>query len=269
MQYLFETRATPAENLALDEALLDAAEAAVETRRAEQSEALPVLATKADERTTNSVGRGVADEVLRLWESPVPFVVLGSSSKHGVEANVETCERDGVPILRRSSGGAAVMAGPGCLMYAVILSYERRPELRDISAAHRFVIGSIVAALSKRVPVVDKDGTSDLVTGGRKFSGNSLRCKRDHFLYHGTILYDFPLDALPRYLGDPPRKPEYRRDRAHEEFVTNLPLPRDEIIAALREAFVAGPEIAATPNDRIAALVQDRYGRQDWTKRFE
>ena len=45
-----------------------------------------------------------------------------------------------IPILRRSSGGAAIVAGPGCLMYAVVLSYEARPELRDISRAHAFVL---------------------------------------------------------------------------------------------------------------------------------
>src|SRR5438128_2355942 len=106
------TLATPAENLALDEALLLNAE----------------TAAGEDE-----------GEVLRLWESPQPMVVLGSSSKFGVEANAEGCAKLDVPILRRASGGAAILAGPGCLMYAVVLSCRQRPALRSVDAAHHYV----------------------------------------------------------------------------------------------------------------------------------
>ncbi len=35
----------------------------------------------------------------------------------------------GIPVLRRASGGAAIVIGPGCLMYALVLSYELRPSL--------------------------------------------------------------------------------------------------------------------------------------------
>ncbi len=67
-------------------------------------------------------------------------------------------------------------------------------------------------------------GISDLVLGDRKFSGNSLRCKRDHFLYHGTLLYQFPLEQIGELLKMPARQPNYRQGRPHGEFVMNLPL---------------------------------------------
>ncbi len=118
MQYLDLTLTTPAENLALDEALLDEAE-------------------QADEPT----------ETLRLWEPAGPMVVLGRSSKAAEEANREACTRLDVPILRRVSGGAAIVAGPGCLMYALVLSYRLRPTLRAVDHAHRFVLGTMAAAL--------------------------------------------------------------------------------------------------------------------------
>src|SRR5262245_157649 len=99
---------TPAENLALDEALLLAAEESPEPQA-----------------------------VLRIWEPRQTFVVLGSSSRYETEANVDACAADGVPILRRPSGGAAIVTGPGCLMYAVVLSYEHHPHLQAIDEAHR------------------------------------------------------------------------------------------------------------------------------------
>ena len=44
-------------------------------------------------------------EVLRFWESPIPFVVLGVSQKLEQEVDEEACCRDKVPILRRCSAG--------------------------------------------------------------------------------------------------------------------------------------------------------------------
>ena len=66
-------------------------------------------------------------ERLRLWESPQAMVVVGRSSRVGDEVRVDVC-RAQVPVLRRVSGGATIVAGPGCLMYAVVLSYQLRPQ---------------------------------------------------------------------------------------------------------------------------------------------
>jgi len=210
MRCLDLTLPTPAENIALDEALLDAAE--------DQRE--PV-------------------ETLRFWESPLPAVIVGRSSKIALEVRQEACQRDGVPVLRRSSGGAAVVIGPGCLMYALVLNLARRPALRAVDAAHRFVLGTLAEALRPLVPEVRCRGISDLVLGERKFSGNSLRLKRHNLLYHGTILYDFRLEWIGRYLAMPPREPDYRNGRPHEQFVTNLPLHASEIRQAIQAAWAA------------------------------
>jgi lipoate-protein ligase A len=134
MRRLNLTLSTPAENVALDEALLDWAE----------------------ESATDT-------EVLRIWESPAPLVVAGRSTRAHQEIDVAECTRRGIPILRRSSGGAAIVAGPGCLMYAVVLSLSLRPELRDITRAHNFVLDRLAAAFRAFDVPVRCAGTSDLV----------------------------------------------------------------------------------------------------------
>ena len=146
MRYLDLTLPTAVENLALDEALLDETEAS-ET----------------------------PDETLRLWEPRQPMVVVGRSSQFGVEVRLDACRTLGIPVLRRPSGGAAIVAGPGCLMYALVLSYRLHPQLRILSEAHRWVLGTLAAALRAFAPGIKCQGTSDLAIGGRKFSGNSAR----------------------------------------------------------------------------------------------
>lgn len=232
------TLPTPAQNLALDEALLEAAD------------------------------EGEGGEVLRFWESPEPLVVLGRSSKIAEEVDQAVCREAGVPILRRCSGGATVMGGPGCLMYALVLSYQKRPALRLVDQAHQLVMGRLCEALRPLVAEIDFRGICDLTLGGRKVSGNALRCKRNYLLYHGTLLYDFDAAALDRMLGMPPRQPDYREGRSHAEFVTNLPTEPAALRAAVAGRWDADQPLKPWPRDRVAQLVQQRYGRADWNERL-
>ena len=236
MRYLDLTLPTPSENLAADEALVEEAEL---------------------------VGRPT--ETLRLWEPAEPIVILGRSSTIA-EVHLEACRRQGISILRRVSGGATIITGPGCLMYAVVLSYQLRPILRAIDHAHRFVLGTLRTALQPLVPGVRCRGTSDLAIGDLKFSGNSVRCKRDHLLYHGTLLYDFPLELVDRCLAMPSRQPDYRGGRTHGSFLTNLPLDAAALRRALLTAWDAHDPYANWPQDLTARLVAEKYGRPEWNE---
>ena len=238
MQLLELTLDTPAENIALDEALLLTAEAGDAT-----------------------------DEVLRIWEPRQCFVVLGSSSRIASEVNVEYCKAQGIDVVRRTSGGAAIVAGPGCLMYSLILSLAERPDLRSIDRAHRFVLDSLAAAFDRLFPGVARRGTSDLAIGDRKFSGNSLRLKRNHLLYHGTLLYDFPLDLIGVCLPTPPRQPAYRASRSHDDFIVNLPIDRRSIHAAVTTAFDASILRQRWPNELTTKLAAEKFTADDWTNR--
>ncbi|RIK77217.1 MAG: lipoate--protein ligase family protein [Planctomycetota bacterium] len=243
MYHLPLTLDMPAWDLALDEALLDAA-----------------------------VSGESPGEVLRIWEPRGFFVVLGRSSPAEREVRLAACQGDGVPLVRRPSGGATVVAGPGCLMYALVLDLGRRPELKAVDRAHALVLGRLQRALQALDATVARAGTSDLATsagGGRldpprKFSGNSMRLKRQRLLYHGTILYDFPLERVGRWLGDPVRRPAYRGRRDHGAFLTNLAAPRSAIVEALRAAWQADAPLADWPRDRTQRLAATRYATIVW-----
>jgi lipoate-protein ligase A len=239
MRYLDLTLPTLSENLALDEALLDEAE------RAET----PL-------------------ETLRVWEASSPGVVIGRSSRVAAEVRAEACEQLEVPVLRRISGGAAVVIGPGCLMYAVVLSLRLRPELRAIDRAHAFVLGRIAEALRAMMPGVMARGICDLTIDDKKFSGNGVRAKRNALLYHGTLLHGFPLEMVGRLLAMPPRRPEYRHDREHDAFVTNLPLDAAALCLALRSAWEANEPCPAWPQAETARLAAEKYSSREWNEQL-
>jgi lipoate-protein ligase A len=227
-----------AENLALDEALLLEAEEA---------------------------GAG---EVLRLWEWPRAAVVLGAACRLEEDVDVNACARDGVPILRRSSGGGTVLLGQGCLLYTLVLAYDRAPALTEIFSSYRYILERVAAALADVLPGMEVAGTSDLASAGQKFSGNSQQRKRGHLLHHGTLLYGFDRGQVGRYLRQPTRQPEYRRQRDHAVFLMNVPLPREEIERRLTAAWHAEELQPAWPAERVRELVETKYARPEWTRRL-
>jgi lipoate-protein ligase A len=235
MRLLDLTLATAEENLALDEALLDEAETA--------NEAL---------------------ETLRIWESTTPLVVVGRSSSIEREVNLPHCRECGIKVLRRTSGGAAIVTGPGCLMYSLVFSYDMRPALRSLDRAHALVLSTIATALLPAVPQIARHGTSDLAIGSLKCSGNSVRCKRRAMLYHGTLLYDFDVALIEHCLRMPPRMPEYRHGRSHSDFVTNLPLDVRAIRKALIGAWGNPPARVDFPRERVSQLATTRYSQPSW-----
>jgi lipoate-protein ligase A len=226
-----------AENLALDEALLLEAEG------------------------------GVGGEVLRLWECPVPAVVLGSGGVLAEDVDEGACRRDGVAVLRRSSGGGTVLLGPGCLCYSLVLAYERSEALREIPHSYVFILDSLRAALLDLLPGLGPAGTSDLMAGGLKVSGNAQQRKRRHLLHHGTLLYDFDVGRVGRYLRAPARQPEYRRQRGHQEFLRNIAATAGELRRRLRAAWPVTRERPDWPAEEVRRLVAEKYGRQEWTRR--
>jgi lipoate---protein ligase len=230
------TLATLDENLALDEALLLAAEA------------------------------GESGESLRFWEWPAPAVVLGAGGSIAIDVNEAACRTDGVPVHRRASGGGTVLLGPGCLLFSLVLSYERAKELGDVTASYRWILGRVCEAL--RSLAVDHVGISDLAIAGLKVSGNAQQRKARHVLHHGTLLYALDLPQVARYLNPPEREPGYRVGRPHESFVTNLPATA----AALKERIAAAFGAVAGVVDervvrRVPGLIDEKYSRAEWVRR--
>ena len=123
------TLPTPEENLACDEVLLDICEA------------------------------GRLEGVLRFWEPAQHFVVLGYANRAAREANLEFCRSAGIRVLRRCSGGGAVLQGPGCLNYSLRESAAaqtaaaamQESDVGNFKAAHQLAAKSLQLARTRVV----------------------------------------------------------------------------------------------------------------------
>ena len=240
LPFLDRTEADPRRDLALDEALL---------------------------RTTNDRGGPGA---LRVWERPDYCAVLGRANRAAANVNLAACGAAGVPVLRRGSGGGTVLLGPGALCWSLILPVGPPAGVPgDIPAVTSSIMQTLAAAFTAAAPGVGVDGTSDLTVPGPggtrvKVGGNAQRWLKRAMLHHGTLLYGFDLSRIPNYLTAPERQPDYRAGRDHAAFVTNLNVPRETLVAAVRAAFGASGPPPPVPEGAVEELMRTRYGDPAW-----
>lgn len=233
MKFLDLTLPTPEENLACDEALLDAGE-----------------------------------EVLRLWQPAEHFLVLGYSNKARTEANLDQARQDAIPVLRRCTGGGAVLQGPGTLNYSLILEIPDTGPLAHVSDTNTYIMEKHRQALAPVVGDVAVRGHSDLTLGDLKFSGNAQRRRRRHILFHGSFLLGLDVDRIERLLPMPSREPDYRHHRPHKDFLINLELAAKKIQDSLRQTWNAGEVLRAIPAEKIGNLARSQYSSGEWNFKF-
>jgi lipoate-protein ligase A len=209
------------------------------------------------------------DEILRFWQPADYFVVLGHSGKVHSEIEFASCAANRIPILRRCSGGGTVLQGPGCLNYSLILRIDHRDSLRSIPRTNSFVLESLKQALEPLIGVgVEIQGHTDLALGMRKFSGNAQYRKRRFLLFHGTFLLHFDISFLEKILPVPTKQPAYRQNRTHENFLTNVNLPPDNIKETLKRSWSAEEKFKNIPVETIERLTRERYSRDEWNFKF-
>ncbi len=208
---------------------------------------------------------------LYLWKNH-RTVVIGQNQNPFSECNVEALEADGGYVMRRRTGGGAVYHDDGNINFSFIVPKALYDQTRQFGVIQRAVADfGIVAELS---------GRNDILTDGRKFSGNAFNKGKYQDLHHGTILIKSNMDDLQRYLKPNPAKLQKHGVASVRSRVVNLSelnpeITSDSIIPHLRAAFEAEyaghskytefSEIIKRPE--VLALYEDfasdewRYGR--------
>ena len=239
MKYLDLTLPTPAENLACDEALLDWRE------------------------------EGGGAEILRVWEPQQYFLVLGYANKASQEINLEVSRERGIPILRRCSGGGTVLQGPGCLSYSLILKIDEGNAFHSISETNCSIMERNAAVLTSLLgKAVTVQGFTDLAVNNLKCSGNAQRRKRAWILFHGTFLLDLKPGLMEELLLLPAKQPDYRQNRSHTEFLTQLRVPIYLVKEALQKFWGSTEPLLKIPRARIEDLVRDKYSQAAWNLKW-
>jgi len=194
-----------------------------------------------DEALLSSVVAG-GTATLRLYRWDGPWLSLGYSQNLSPDA-MDACERAGVGVVRRVTGGRAVLHG-GDLTYTVAAASSQLPE--GLSASYAVVCQALSSALGRiGVPVDPAPGDlpsapaefdcfastagHEISVAGRKLAGSAQRRAGGGVLQHGSIRVQPDPPQIARLCGIAP-------DRS-----TSLAeLGRDPTAEALEQACIAG-----------------------------
>ncbi|ANN19164.1 lipoate--protein ligase [Amycolatopsis orientalis] len=157
----------PADNLAFDEALLRAAPEA---------------------------------PVLWIWRN-TDCVVVGRGQKIEREVKVDVCASDGVPVLRRASGGGTVFHDPGNLNITLVLSGH------GLAGKPLEALGELMTATVAGLGLPSRLGDRGLFVGDSKLCGFAVFRTRTGLLAHSTLLVSTAAERVGRYLTAAPADP--------------------------------------------------------------
>ena len=177
-----------------------------------------------DRELMSEVGKGTRTALLRFYDFTDEAVVLGLSQEEERYVDKQEAEKDGVPILRRFSGGGTVFIHKGCLVYTIVTTLTPPFKRFDVMGAYRTAFMPVIEAFQKQGIALEFHEPCDLAIDGRKIAGNAQSQRQGALLIHGSFLVDPDLIRIKRYLKEPDVRPDYRASRRHEDFL--LPLAK-------------------------------------------
>lgn len=229
--------------------------------------ARPEANLAADEALLNLCEAEPNQEILRVWTTAKPFVVVGYGNRVATEVRLERCRSAAVPVLRRCTGGGTVLQAEGCFNYTLVLNSQNHPATATIPGTNEYMMTRQARALRRLLgSAVRVRGMTDLALNDFKFSGNAQRRRKSAILFHGCFLLAMDLNLVEEFLPLPTQRPEYRGDRSHMDFLKNIEVPEAEVRKVLMEEWSALEHFSG--DLEVEELVAEKYSRDEWNLKF-
>jgi lipoate-protein ligase A len=164
-------------------------------------------------------------EGLCLVEPAEPYVCLGYHQDAEKELDLEYIRRAGIPVFRREVGGGAVYLDRGQLFYQFVLRKEDPRIPADKAALFEFVLRPVIETYREFGVPAEYKPVNDILSGGRKISGNGAAEINGRVVVVGNFLLDFNFAQMSRVLKVPDEK---FRDKVYKTLQDNLTtIPRE------------------------------------------
>jgi lipoate---protein ligase len=138
---------------------------------------------------------GKVPPTVRFYGWNPSAISIGYFQSLADEVDIAACERLGVDYVRRITGGGAVFHESE-LTYSIVIA-ESHPEIpKNIMKSYGRICGAIMKGLNHLGIESEYAPINDIVTKGRKISGNAQTRKLETVLQHGTVLMDVDVDKM-------------------------------------------------------------------------
>ena len=226
-----------------------------------------------DEAISESVKTKKSLPTIRFYKWQPSAVSIGYFQSLKDEVDDALCKKLGIDIVRRRTGGGAVYHDKdGEITYSVIAPQSLFQH--GITESYHEICGWIVKALGKLGISAEFKPINDIITNGKKISGNAQTRRKGMLLQHGTILYKLDVAAMFSLLKVPKEKISDKFISDVKERVTsvtdiNQAISEQQLNDAMVAAFTDGKdfEFGNFTSEEIAdaeKLAKERYSSEQW-----
>ncbi|VVB53554.1 Lipoate-protein ligase A subunit 1 [uncultured archaeon] len=231
-----------------------------------------------DEAVLNSVSEGKSPPTLRLYGWNPPCVTVGYFQSLAAEVDVRLCRQLGVDVVRRMTGGGAVYHKEE-VTYSVHVPEAHPITPKNILESYRLICQGLTKGLTHLGINSEFAPLNDIITNGKKISGNAQTRRKNVLLQHGTVLLNVDVDEMFKVLLVPNEKQKGRVIQDVKQRVTSASeiLKRDvkfdETQKALKKGFEEALHITLTEGSLTqqekeeTAELQAKYSSDAWNNK--
>jgi lipoate-protein ligase A len=165
--------------------------------------------------------QGMVPPTVRFYGWSPPAISIGYFQSLIEEVDIQACERFGVDFVRRITGGGAVFHEKE-LTYSIVVPEEHPAIPKNILKSYGRICGAVMKALYQLGIESEYAPINDIITSGRKISGNAQTRKLETVLQHGTVLIDVDVDTMFSLLKVPNEKMKDKLIADVKERVTSI-----------------------------------------------
>ncbi len=196
-----------------------------------------------DETLVELRGEGKTPNTIHFLQFAPRAVLVGFHQSIAEEIRTDYCQANGIDINRRVTGGGAIFFDESQLGWEVICDKAFFGVKLPTSRLFRDLCEPVVIALRHLGVTSSFRPRNDIEVNGRKISGTGGTESDDAFLFQGTMLTDFDVDAMLKSLRIPVEKLKAKEIDSVKERVTCLKWelgyvpPLDEVKQAIKTGF--------------------------------
>ncbi|MFW9996081.1 MAG: lipoate protein ligase C-terminal domain-containing protein [Candidatus Odinarchaeota archaeon] len=155
-----------------------------------------------------------------------PFISCGMHQIIELEIDVDYCENNGIPYIRRACGGGQVYLDGNQIFYQPVFLTDNKVVPRRIDKMYETLLAPVVATYQDYGIEAAYKPVNDIVVNSRKISGNGAGQHEKASFVVGNFILTFPRKEMARVLLVPDEK---FRDKVYKNLEVGITSFLDEI----------------------------------------
>jgi lipoate---protein ligase len=205
--------------------------------------------------------------ILRIYGWHPAAISIGYFQSMNEEVDLAKCREFGVDVVRRLTGGGAVLHE-----FELTYSFITKEYPQNIMESYQWICEAIVMSINKLGFDASFVPLNDIVIAGKKVSGNAQTRRNGVLLQHGTILLGVDVNKMFSLLKVPSEKLRDKIIKDVKERVTSLAETTfNDMAASLKTSFAEKfgaklmvDTLTTKEISRARWLAEQKYSNREW-----